>query len=698
MASKKLPLWAGLVVLPLMVAACGDDDEAIGSGGSAGTAGKGTGGAGASGGSSGSGGGAASGGTTGSGGSTAGTGGSAGDGGVEKTSFRVRIENRSGTSAVPTPISPGVFVAHAFDNPLFTSGEADRGEGLEAIAEDGSATALAASIANDPDFGATGSFDTAVGASMPGPAMPGSAYEFVVDAAPGEKLSFATMFGQSNDTFLAPSGTGIELFDDADMPLPERDVTAEVALWDGGTEANEAPGMGPNQAPRQATANTGPTESSVRMRVDSTRSLPAAPALARVSVSQSDGTYTISIENTSLAGNAFKTPLSPVFWATHATSVSLFEVGAASSDALESLAEDGMPNALITALTGMNGIGDVGTFAAQSDPGETAMFSVAPTTAAPNLSFATMVGETNDVFLATPPEGVALLGATGDPRPAADVEAELRRVLALWDAGSEANEVPAAGTNQAPRQPAPDTGPVDPDDEVRRYLDPTNDLMGPSLGGFASVTIVLKSGLTFTVTIQNTSGGTPYPANLSPLAWAVHDASFSLFTPGMPATSGVEALAEDGAGPVLASELEGKNGVSSSASVGSAPIMDGGEFVFDVTMTSTHRFLSLASMVAPTNDTFMAFGPAGIELVTSAGEPRSDAAIAADVTAMLAAWDAGTELNQGGAGGPTMAGPGLQAAPNTGASEGNNRVRAQADPVWVFPSPSDVIKVTIVPE
>ena len=30
-----------------------------------------------------------------------------------------------------------------------------------------------------------------------------------------------------------------------------------VALWDAGTEKNEVPGVGPNQAPRQAAPNTG---------------------------------------------------------------------------------------------------------------------------------------------------------------------------------------------------------------------------------------------------------------------------------------------------------------------------------------------------------------------------------------------------------------------------------------------------------
>jgi hypothetical protein len=37
----------------------------------------------------------------------------------------------------------------------------------------------------------------------------------------------------------------------------------------------------------------------------------------------------------------------------------------------------------------------------------------------------------------------------------------------LWDAGSEVNEEPGVGPNQAPRQPAPNTGDPDPDNTVR---------------------------------------------------------------------------------------------------------------------------------------------------------------------------------------------------------------------------------------
>ena len=41
------------------------------------------------------------------------------------------------------------------------------------------------------------------------------------------------------------------------------DVTSRIRLWDAGTEVNEEPGLGPNQAPRQHAPNTGPAENGV---------------------------------------------------------------------------------------------------------------------------------------------------------------------------------------------------------------------------------------------------------------------------------------------------------------------------------------------------------------------------------------------------------------------------------------------------
>ena len=41
----------------------------------------------------------------------------------------------------------------------------------------------------------------------------------------------------------------------------------------------------------------------------------------------------------------------------------------------------------------------------------------------------------------------------------------------LYDAGTEIDETPGSGPNQAPRQSGPDTGPADPNNIIRRAHD-----------------------------------------------------------------------------------------------------------------------------------------------------------------------------------------------------------------------------------
>ncbi|MGI9038321.1 MAG: spondin domain-containing protein, partial [Gemmatimonadota bacterium] len=153
-------------------------------------------------------------------------------------------------TGITIPLSPGVWAVHTGADPLYTLNSPDFGAGLEAIAEDGDPSALAASLGADGDIESSGAFTTPVGASAPGAAAPGQAFEFTISAEEGDKLSLATMFVQSNDLFFAPSGAGIDLFS-AGTPV-SGNVTSQVFLYDAGTEVNEEPGIGPNQVQRQA--------------------------------------------------------------------------------------------------------------------------------------------------------------------------------------------------------------------------------------------------------------------------------------------------------------------------------------------------------------------------------------------------------------------------------------------------------------
>lgn len=172
----------------------------------------------------------------------------------EATTFTVMIRNASsGTTlklpdgkTAPAPIAPGLYAVVRGGAKLFQPGEAAN-RALESLAEDGDASALLAMIRN---------MNGVVSADMFAPGLP-----LAIKAEPGDRLVFATMFVQSNDKFLAPDPEGIELFD-GDKPK-SGDLTAAITLWDAGTEKDEAPGVGRNQAPRQSGPNTGPDEAGI---------------------------------------------------------------------------------------------------------------------------------------------------------------------------------------------------------------------------------------------------------------------------------------------------------------------------------------------------------------------------------------------------------------------------------------------------
>ena len=199
---------------------------------------------------------------------------------------RVTIENVSAGSSLPTPLAPGVWavVAPGTPNPLFVAGEQDAGLGLEALAEDGNPGPLAAALAGNADVTASGVFNVPDGADGPGPLLPGGTYSFTVEVGMAMRLYFATMFVQSNDLFYAP-GDGLELMGKDGMPMTG-DMTAMVQLWDAGTEQNEPPGSGPNQAPRQSGPNTGPAENGTVQEIETGDTYPDTAAVIKVSVTE----------------------------------------------------------------------------------------------------------------------------------------------------------------------------------------------------------------------------------------------------------------------------------------------------------------------------------------------------------------------------------------------------------------------------
>ncbi|HVK75076.1 MAG TPA: spondin domain-containing protein [Kofleriaceae bacterium] len=159
-----------------------------------------------------------------------------------------------------TPISPTVWAVHRGPNPLYTLGAADPGDGLERLAENGDPMPLATALATArTGLVASGAITTPVGATSPGAARPGSAYETELTVVPGDRLSFATMFGQSNDWFFATDPDGIELFTPDGTPMAG-DVTHMVAIYDAGTELDEELAIGANTGPQQPAPDSGPAD------------------------------------------------------------------------------------------------------------------------------------------------------------------------------------------------------------------------------------------------------------------------------------------------------------------------------------------------------------------------------------------------------------------------------------------------------
>jgi hypothetical protein len=182
----------------------------------------------------------------------------------EKT-FKVRIENISAADGItteggakyPFALSPGLFVVNHRKNYFFNEGEkADAA--LEMQAEDGNPELLSRKYLTKVGSIFMGVFNKPVGSDMAAPILPGGAYEFTFRATEGMRISFIAMYGQSNDLLYSPK-QAIDLFDASGNPLVG-DITSSLVLWDAGTEVNQAPGIGDEQAPRQKMANTGKAE------------------------------------------------------------------------------------------------------------------------------------------------------------------------------------------------------------------------------------------------------------------------------------------------------------------------------------------------------------------------------------------------------------------------------------------------------
>jgi hypothetical protein len=183
------------------------------------------------------------------------------------TKFTIQVENTSKGEALklsnggsaPFVSAPVLWVTGTGGtNPIFAGGKPDAGLGLEQLAETGNPGTLAKSLTGKKNIVQVGADARPVGGTAEGPLTPGQRYELEITARPGEMLSFAWMFGQSNDLFYS-NDRPIALFTAGGQPV-RGEMTAQLSLWDAGTEVNEEPGLGPNQGPRQKTPDAGTPE------------------------------------------------------------------------------------------------------------------------------------------------------------------------------------------------------------------------------------------------------------------------------------------------------------------------------------------------------------------------------------------------------------------------------------------------------
>ena len=366
-------------------------------------------------------------------------------------------------------------------------------------------------------FFQSGVFSIPEDKASPGPLFPGESYKFSFYAGKGHYLSFATMFVQSNDLFYAPDKMGIPMFDGM-KPL-EGDITKYILLWDAGTEVNEKPGEGANQAPRSG-ADTGMDEGGNVRLVDDMYEYPEVSEVIKVESNyMGNNKFEITIINVSnsstlpVSSGSVAVPLSPGVYVIHTEPEPLFTPGEPDyGNGLEAIAEDGDPSGLGEYLNNNTGYvsplspgifvehaknkhilfkagypdfgmgledlaedGDVsvlednlsyrhgvkvfGIFDTPENatepgilmPGNSYEFKFL---ARPgyNLSFATMLVQSNDLFFAPDGEGLPLF-KKGKP-----ITGNITKYIQLWDAGTEVNQFPGAGNYQAPRQPAADTG------------------------------------------------------------------------------------------------------------------------------------------------------------------------------------------------------------------------------------------------
>src|SRR3569833_266707 len=147
------------------------------------------------------------------------------------------------------------------------------------------------------------------GTGTPPLILPGQSTTISFSAAKGEALSFATMYGWSNDLFFAPANPGILVYDAQGMPV-EGGVSDQIKLWDNGPRVTQHPGA--------AVTHPGTAETKKIAEVNGTDAqgnayLPASQLVKATLEYKGNSVFALTLKNIS-GGTANETPLSPGVW------------------------------------------------------------------------------------------------------------------------------------------------------------------------------------------------------------------------------------------------------------------------------------------------------------------------------------------------------------------------------------------------
>ncbi|MGW8313967.1 MAG: spondin domain-containing protein [Bacteroidales bacterium] len=333
------------------------------------------------------------------------------------------------------------------------------------------------------------------GETSAGPAFPGHSFTIKFHAGKEHHLSFATMYGASNDLFYGPGDEGIALFPGGSALTGN--ITGLISLWDAGTEVNHAPASGEDGAeesvPVESIRNTdnvmdgfsynnvedniqvflaydGISEFTLTIEVLSGSSTPLSPVAWVVHSDSQHPIFTEGVvdaghglEDLAEMGNAvplsnylsmhsgYVSPIAPGVWVLHWQGQKpIFKEGKPDEGkGLEMLSEVGDPSALYASLasegyeTGVYNTPDGAGSPGPLFPGHTYTFTI-EAKVGEYLSLASMLGKSNDLFLAPGEKGIRLFqGHT-------PVSGDVTGAITLWDAGTEVNEYPGAGIHQGP--------------------------------------------------------------------------------------------------------------------------------------------------------------------------------------------------------------------------------------------------------